>query len=271
MTGDCSEKFKLALSKLKQKKYLEAINIFDTLILSSTPVYSVITQKNFSISEWEHIDEITLIEREITDKDASFESFLALSLVFKIVQNNERRNEYIQKALKFDSNNFRIWREYGETTFLLGNIRQALLQFQEAINLNFNDPFCHEGIGLCYYYLDEPIKAITPLRKALSIDQKNHSIMNHLSFILSEIGELDEAHDLILQAIKLDESNNVYLDTYACILFLQEKYDKSLETFEKILANKPKDWEISWDILTNLYEILGLHVKAKQMEEKLNL
>ncbi|HUT80444.1 MAG TPA: tetratricopeptide repeat protein [Candidatus Bathyarchaeia archaeon] len=271
MTDNVNEKFKLALIKLKQKNYQEAIKLFDEIIITTAPVSSVVTLETYSISEWEYIDDITLIERDIGTKEASFDGHLALSLLFKIAQNNERRNEYIQKALKLNSNNFRIWREYGETTFQLGNIRQALLQFQEATNLNFNDSLCQEGIGLCYYYLDEPIKAISPLRKALSLDQKNHCIMNHLSFILSEIGELDEAHDLILQALQLDEANNIYLDTYACILFLQERYDESLKIFEKILGNKPKDWEISWDILTNLYETLGLRVKAKQLEEKLNL
>ncbi len=270
MAGDGKEKFGMAIKKIKSQKYLEAIKLFDDIISSYTPVSSILNQINFSISEWEYIDDITLIEREINTK-TSFDAYLALSLLFKIVQNNERRKDYIQKAMKLNSNNYRIWREYGETTFQLGNIRQALQQFQEAVNLNFNDSYCHESIGLCYYYLDEPIKAISPLRKALSLDSTNHYIMNHLSFILSEIGELDEAHDLILQALELDKGNNIYLDTYACILFLQEKYNQSLIIFEKILDNKPNDWEISWDILSNLYEILGLHVKAKQMEEKLNL
>jgi tetratricopeptide (TPR) repeat protein len=145
------------------------------------------------------------------------------------------------------------------------------LHFQEAVNLDANDSISYEGIGLCFYYLDEPIKAITPLKKSLSLLPKNHIIMNHLAFISSELGELDEAENLINKALKLEKSNNVYLDTYACILFLQEKYRESLKIFEKILVNKPRQWEISWDILSHLYENLGLHVKAKQIEEKLYL
>ncbi|MCK5045900.1 MAG: hypothetical protein KAS22_04925, partial [Candidatus Heimdallarchaeota archaeon] len=88
-------------------------------------------------------------------------------------------------------------------------------------------------------------------------------------FILSELGELSEAKKLIKKTLKLEANNNIYLDTYACVLFLQEKYQESLKIFEKILVNKPKEWEVSWDILSHLYEILGLHVKAKQIEEKL--
>jgi len=119
--------------------------------------------------------------------------------------------------------------------------------------------------------MDEPIKAINPLKKALQFDKKNHVIMNHLAFILSEIGDTDEAMALITKAIKLDSENHIYMDTYACILFLEEKYMESLETFEKLLEKNPKDIDVSWDILSNLYENLGMHAKAKSLENKLQL
>ena len=45
----------------------------------------------------------------------------------------------------------------------------------------------------------------------------------------------------------------------------------TIYAFEKILDNDPKDWEISLDILNSIYNTLGLHVKAKIIEEKLHL
>ncbi|MHA1211890.1 MAG: tetratricopeptide repeat protein [Candidatus Heimdallarchaeota archaeon] len=265
------EEFHLALENMRNEKYQEAITSFDKIIRSSTNIQSVVTRDIFVVSEWEYINEISSIEKEIDKKIKSFDSYLALGLLYKFAQNGERRLKFLKKALELDSNNSRIWREYGETAFQSGNMRQALQYFQQAVDLQNNDSFSLEGIGLCYYYLDEPIKAISPLQQALIHDATNHCIMNHLAFIQSEIGEIKEAHDLIVKALKLDKKNNIYLDTYACILFLQEKYDKALKTFEKILKNNPKNWEISWDILTNLYHVLGLHVKAKQLEEKILL
>jgi tetratricopeptide (TPR) repeat protein len=271
MTKTGIEKFEIALKCTKDGDYKKACSLYDELIQTSVSVYSIVSQDTFKINEWEYLHDISECEKKVHTEKPDFDACMAIGFLFKVAGNNERRNMFIQKALKINSNHPRVWREYGETEFHLGNIRQALIHFQEAVNLDTEDFISYEGIGLCFYYLDEPIKAISPLRKSLSIFKDNHIVMNHLAFILSELGELNEAEMLIKKALKFEEKNNVYLDTYACILFLQEKYQESLKTFEKILVNKPREWEISWDILSHLYEILGLHVKAKQIEEKLYL
>jgi len=271
MTKTGIEKFENALKCTKNGDFINACSIFDDVIQSSVSVYSIVSQDTFKINEWEYLQDISDCEKKVITDGPNFDGFMALGFLFKIACNPERRNMFIQKALKINSNNARVWREYGETEFHLGNIRQSLVHFQEAVNLDTDDYISYEGIGLCYYYLDEPIKAISPLRKSLTIFKENHIVMNHLAFILSELGELVEAENLIKQALEFEEKNNVYLDTYACILFLQERYQESLKVFEKILVNKPKEWEISWDILSHLYDILGLHVKAKQIEEKLHM
>ncbi|NHK31115.1 MAG: hypothetical protein FK730_07165 [Asgard group archaeon] len=263
------ELFQNGLEKLKKGQFQSAIDFFDQFIQKSTKINTVIAKKSSGLSEWEFINEISNCEKKLNSGKTPFEGLLALSLVFKIVGNNDRRFMFLKKALKINSNNYRIWKEYAETSFQLGDMRNALQYFQEAINFTPNDSFSLEGIGLCYYYLDEPLKAVQPLQRALSFDTKNHVILNHLAFILSELGELEEAYEHIRNALELDENNNIYLDTFACILFLQEKYKESLNIFEKILNNKPNEWEVSWDILTNLYNIMGLHAKAKQLEEKL--
>ncbi|MHA1121498.1 MAG: tetratricopeptide repeat protein [Candidatus Heimdallarchaeota archaeon] len=269
MTEAGIEKFENALNCTKNGDYHKACTLYNDLIQSSVSVYSIISQDIFKINEWEYLQDISDCEKKVNTDEPNFDACMALAFLFKIAGNTERRNMFIQKALKINSNNAHVWREYGEAEFHLGNIRQSLLHFQEAVNLDAIDSISYEGIGLCFYYLDEPIKAITPLKKSLSLLPNNHIVMNHLSFILSELGELKEAEDLIKKALKYEVKNNVYLDTYACVLFLQEKHQESLKIFEKILVNKPKEWEISWDILSHLYEILGLHVKAKQIEEKL--
>ena len=106
----------------------------------------------------------------------------------------------------------------------MGNIREALQQFQEALTLDSHDTVAMEGLGLCYYYLDEPFKALTPLKKALETDSLNHAIMNNLAFILSEIGELSEAKKFVNKALDLHDNSIIYWDTLASILFLEENY-----------------------------------------------
>ncbi|NHJ46397.1 MAG: tetratricopeptide repeat protein [Asgard group archaeon] len=271
MTGSGTDDFKKALNFIKQEKFKKAINILDLIINEYMPMTNVVVKNTFKISEWEYIDDISYCEKQINGKQQTFNGLLSVSLVFKIVGNNDRRLIFLKKALTIDSNNYRIWKEYAETAFQLGKMRNALQYFKEANNFKPDDPFTLEGIGLCYYYLDEPIKAVQPLKRSLDATKNNHIVMNHLAFILSELGELDNAEKLIIDALEIEKKNNIYLDTYACILFLQERYNEALKIFEKILGNNPREYEVSWDILQNLYNVLGLHVKAKQLEEKLLL
>jgi len=271
MLGSGKQHFTEAIQLTKSGNYDEAIGFYDKAINSLGNVYSLVSRVNFTINEWEFFDDITFCEKNINSKCKNPNGFLALSLIFKITKNDERRLKFLEQAIKLDNSNARIWRDFGETAFYLGKINEALQKFQEAISLDPQDSIAYEGLGLCYYYMDEPIKAINPLKKALQFDKKNHVIMNHLAFILSEIGDTDEAMALITKAIKLDSENHIYMDTYACILFLEEKYMESLETFEKLLEKNPKDIDVSWDILSNLYENLGMRAKAKSLENKLQL
>ncbi len=263
--------FKSALEKVKISEYDEALAICDKIISENCPVYSITHTNSFKISEWEFFDDISSCEKSIYKDVKCYKGYLALSMLYKIAGNTDRRKIFLQKALERSITVNRIWRDFGETSFQLGNVREALQKFQEAIALDQYDSVSFEGVGLCYYYLDEPFKSLTPLKRALTLSPKNHAIMNNLSFILSEIGDLDDALNLIKEALELHNKSNVYWDTYASILFLQEKHEESLKIFEKILENDPKDWEISWDILTSIYNTLGLHVKAKIIEEKLHL
>lgn len=271
MASSGLEFFKQAIEKIKEEAYFEAVNLFDSFILSSNPIYSISSNPNYNISEWEFFEDISSCEKRVNNKNDCYSGYLALSLLFKIVGNLDRRKIFLQKALKVNNTTSRLWRDYGETSFQLGDIREASQHFQEAVSIDPKDSIAFEGIGLCYYYLDEPFKALPPLKKALGMDPDNHFIMNNIAFILSEIGDIEEAKEYINNALKLAPENNIYLDTYASILFLEEKFEESLKIFEKILANNPKDFEVSWDILTNLYDTLGLHAKAKIIEEKLHI
>jgi tetratricopeptide (TPR) repeat protein len=269
MEDGFTKRFRKALHYLRNKRFAKAITSLHKIIYSGKEIYSIMPEESFRINEFDYLEELTRCEKELKNNEDSLEAYYALSLVFKLADNHERRKFYLKKAIEKNNSNATLWREYGETLFLQGDVNNALGKFQEALNIDPNDVISLEGRALCYYYLDQPTKAVMPLKKALTLQPNNHQIMNRLAFIYSEIGELDQAMELIQKAIALDRDNNVYLDTYACILFLQEKYHEALKTFEKLLERNVKDYEISWDILTTLYDTLGMHGRAKIIENKL--
>ena len=169
MAGTGLDIFKKALQKTKKAEFKKAIELFDKLILDSISAYSVVNRDFFDFSEWEYIHDISECEKIVNSNESSYEGLLALSLLFKVVGNNDRRQMFLKQAIKLNNSDSRIWREYGETAFHLGNIRNALQHFQEALNITSEDYISLEGTGLCYFYLNEPLKAISPLKKALSL------------------------------------------------------------------------------------------------------
>jgi tetratricopeptide (TPR) repeat protein len=267
--------FKKALKEIKNSNHQEAISILDQIIKNDNPFYSIISPDMQKLNEWKYYDEITKCEKAICNGHQKIDSCLALSLIHKLTGNFERREKFLKMALEIlkDNNSWeedaRIYRELAETKYHLGKIEKALMLFQKAVLNNQNDYISLEGMGLCYYYLDLPTKAIKPLERALERIPENHLILNRLAFIYSELGEIEKAKPMIKKAIELDNGNIVYWDTYACILFLEKNYTESLKIFEKIMNSNPDEGIVSWHILMHLYEELGMKGRARVIEQKI--
>ena len=63
---------------------------------------------------------------------------------------------------------------------------------------------------------------------------------NYAYFIALEGKELQKAHDMSYKTIEEEPENVTYLDTYAWILFLQERYEEAKAYAEKIIQLKPE-------------------------------
>ncbi|MCK5047413.1 MAG: hypothetical protein KAS22_12585, partial [Candidatus Heimdallarchaeota archaeon] len=94
------EKFENALKRTKNGDYKKACTLYDELIQSSVSVYSIVSQDIFKISEWEYLQDISDCEKKVNGDKPDFNACMALALLFKIAGNTERRNLFVQKALK---------------------------------------------------------------------------------------------------------------------------------------------------------------------------
>ena len=66
----------------------------------------------------------------------------------------------------------------------------------------------------------------------------NIMCLNNYAYYLSEMGEqLDKAEEMSYKTIKADPLNPTYLDTYAWILFMQERYSEAKIYIEQALQN----------------------------------
>ncbi|MBD3190034.1 MAG: tetratricopeptide repeat protein [Candidatus Heimdallarchaeota archaeon] len=271
MTETGVTQFKKALKKIKARKFRKAIELFEKTLNGNIEHQSIVLpETRVKINEWEFLDQISQCEKEIQNGSESFNAYYALVLLFKITDNHERRKKYLEKAISMDEEQAKAWREIGEVYLHQGKMKKALKHFFQAATLDAHDPLAYEGMALSYFYLDDPMNAITPLRKAIELDPDNPILLHRLAYVLTELGKLEEAKEHIIKCLKIDDSKIPYWDTYACILFLEENYREALEVFEKILSQNPKDSEVSWDILTQVYKVFGMHARAKITRNKLD-
>ncbi|MEM7161471.1 MAG: tetratricopeptide repeat protein [Bacteroidota bacterium] len=73
---------------------------------------------------------------------------------------------------------------------------------------------------------------------ALKIDPENALILNNYSYFLSlRKEELNRAEEMITKALNQFPSNASFLDTYAWVLFQNEKYEEARQQIEKAILN----------------------------------
>ncbi len=94
----------------------------------------------------------------------------------------------------------------------------------------------YAGLGDLYHKLKMAEVSDVAYEEAIKLDSTNATAMNNYAYYLSERNEkLDVAAELSKKSNELDPTSNTFQDTYAWVLFRQEKYKESLKWIEKAL------------------------------------
>jgi Tfp pilus assembly protein PilF len=107
------------------------------------------------------------------------------------------------------------------------------------------------------------------LRQSFKIDPKMPLVCNNMAWMIahSESGQLDEAMDLVKQALLVQPDRAEFRDTLGVILMKQEKYDEAIAEFEAILSNPALKKSIHRN-LAICYQKIGKSSLAKAHAEK---
>jgi tetratricopeptide (TPR) repeat protein len=114
-------------------------------------------------------------------------------------------------------------------------------------------------------------KAVELFRKCLTLNPNNHQALNYLGYMWASKGEnLDEAEQMITQALTLDPESPAYLDSMAWVCYQKKEYDKALEYQQKAIVSMPDDPEVL-EHLADIYYKLGNTEKAIESWSKASL
>jgi len=98
--------------------------------------------------------------------------------------------------------------------------------------------------GDAYHNLNMYEQSDAAYNKVLNIDNKNSHVLNNYSYYLSVREEnLSKALELSTKLMSIDNNNTnpIFLDTHAWVLYKNGKYEKALEYIEKALALDPNN------------------------------
>ena len=165
----------------------------------------------------------------------------------------------------------------------LDTYRKATAQItQESSTELVSDIFT--AMGDLYQQTGRLEEAYLCYDSALVYNPSNLLVLNNYAYFLSEEGrQLDKAELMSYRTIKAEPQNATYLDTYAWILYKQQRYEEALGYIEQALAadSVPSDvlYEHAGDIHYRLGDVqraldywkqaLELQRKAEAVEERL--
>ena len=165
----------------------------------------------------------------------------------------------------------------------LETYRKATAQITEESNTELVSDI-YAAMGDIYHLIEQPEEAYHCYDSALVYNPSNILVLNNYAYYLSEEDkELNKAEQMSLRTIKAEPNNATYLDTYAWILYKQQRYEEAYTYIEQALAadSVPSDvlYEHAGDICYRMGDVtravdfwkqaLEVQRKAEAVEQRL--
>jgi tetratricopeptide (TPR) repeat protein len=104
---------------------------------------------------------------------------------------------------------------------------------------------------------------------ALVYNPRNLNVLNNYAYYLSLAGsELDKALEMSRRTIEAEPENSIYLDTYAWILFLLERYEEAKAYAEKLIGLNEEMGSVELHHCGDIYAKCGDIARAVEYWEK---
>ena len=147
---------------------------------------------------------------------------------------------------------------------------EALRKGVSTINANSDAGLVSEFyamMGDLLHQQGEKTEAFAAYDSCLQWKDDNISCLNNYAYFLSEDGkQLSKAEEMSYRTIKAEPSNATYLDTYAWILFLQERYTEAKLYIDQALQNDTDSLQSSV-IIDHAGDIYAMNGQVQQALE----
>lgn len=150
----------------------------------------------------------------------------------------------------------------------LDALRRGVSQINEKSNKEFVSDF-YAIMGDILHEKGQNKQAFEAYDSCLVWKVDNYGALNNYAYYLSELGQdLVRAEQMSFKTIKAEPENPIYLDTYAWILFMEEKYEEAKVYIDQALANDSTLSSVYFEHAGDIYSKTGDTGKAVEFWKK---
>ena len=150
----------------------------------------------------------------------------------------------------------------------LDALRRGVSQINEKSNKEFVSDF-YAIMGDILHEKGQNKQAFEAYDSCLVWKADNYGALNNYAYYLSELGQdLARAEQMSFKTIKAEPENSIYLDTYAWILFMEEKYEEAKVYIDQALANDSTLSSVYFEHAGDIYSKTGDTGKAVEFWKK---
>ena len=183
---------------------------------------------------------------------------------------------YSEQGLEIFPNQAMLYYFNGYGHIRKGHFREATSSLEQAKKLSSGSPVLmgdiNSMLGDAYNGTKEYTKSDKAYDDALTFNPNNDYVLNNYSYYLALRKEnLEKAERMSAQTVKNQPANASFLDTYAWVLYMREKYKEARKTIERALTQPDvtsTHFEHYGDILFQLGDVEGA---VKQWEKARSL
>lgn len=217
-------------------------------------------------------DKPALLEKAIPTLKAasrnSPEALWALAVVARAKNDFALERNYLEQLLRLQPRHMRALERLLERDVYEAKRDDAERRIEQILNLRPDHAVANYILGTIQYSRGELAQAEASYRASIERGGPP-AAYNDLAWILQKRGNLNEARELILEALKADSASPVFNDTAGVIFTKLRDWARAQEHLQKALAAAPEHPEIQFH-LALLYEQQGLRNEAKKIAEALS-
>lgn len=172
-----------------------------------------------------------------------------------------------KKILDLSPLNYKTLINLGLINIEKKNYQKSIFYFKKAIDVDSYSLDSYINLGNIYIITKKYKNAIKIFNLAKTIDQNNETIINNLSFLYNEIGDIVSAKNIIDKGLNIRPHNYFLLNLLGLIFIKQEKIEKGISCYIQSIKSKKNFWHSYDNLLYILQRTNKIHLYQKYIEE----